>query len=182
MNVGDEKGPLLVDLVRKAGSSARVLELGSYVGYSAILIAAELGSEGRLISIDSSDTAQRVSTEMARYAGVGDRVEFFSGGSEKVIPTLKTPFDVVFIDHWKGLYKADAECLIEHDLLAPSAVIVADNVGPMFGENPYVPWMQARSDFETQYIESHVEYSAVEDGVLVSRRRPAGHGSTAPSG
>ena len=48
-------------------------------------------------------------------------------------------------------------------------MIIADNVGPLFGENPYVPWMQARDDFESRYVESHIEYQDIEDGVLVSR-------------
>ena len=58
MNVGDEKGPLLEDLVRKAGPTARVLELGSFVGYSAILMAQHLEAPGRVVSIDASPTAR----------------------------------------------------------------------------------------------------------------------------
>ena len=46
--------------------------------------------------------------------------------------------------------------------------MLADNVGPLFGENPYVPWMQARADFESTYVPGHVEYETIEDAVLVS--------------
>ena len=169
MNVGDEKGPLLEDAVRKAGPAARILELGSFVGYSAILMARNLGGAGRLVSIDLSETASEVSREMAELAGVGDRVEFVSGSSTDVIATLVDPFDLIFLDHWKGLYLQDAEKILERGLLRPGALMIADNVGPLFGDNPYVPWMQAREDFETRYVEAHVEYEDIEDGVLVSR-------------
>ena len=169
MNVGDEKGPLLEDLVRKAGPHARILELGSFVGYSAILMARHLEPPGRLVSIDANRTACEVATEMAEIAGVADRTEFHDGGSKAVIPKQTEPFDLVFLDHWKSLYLPDLERILEGGLLRPGAVVVADNVGPMFGKNPYVPWMQARADFESTLVESHVEYSEVDDAVLISR-------------
>ena len=171
MNVGDEKGPLLEEVVAKAGPQARVLELGSFVGYSAILMARHLGLDGRLVSVDVSPLASRVSREMAELAGVADRVKFLTGKSTEVIGTLEKPFDVVFVDHWKSLYQQDVERILERKLLRPGAVILADNVGPLFGENPYVPWMKARADFESRYIEAHIEYNDIEDGVLVSRLR-----------
>ena len=55
-------------------------------------------------------------------------------------------------------------------LLVEGGVIVADNLGPMFGDNPYLAWMQARPDFESRYVEGHVEYQTIEDGALVSHR------------
>ena len=173
MNVGDVKGPLLEGLVREIGPAARILELGSFVGYSAILMARHLGPDGRLTSVDVSPVATRVARQMAELAGVADRTEFLCGKSTATIATLSRPFDLVFLDHWKGLYLDDARLLIERGLLRPRAVVVADNVGPLFGDNPYVPWMQARSDFASTYVRGHVEYRPeIEDGVLISRRRP----------
>ena len=171
MNVGPEKGPWLEDAVRRAGPAARVLEFGSFVGYSAILMSRHLAEDSRLVSVDVSATASRVARQMAELAGVADRVEFVTGRSSDVIATLDSPFDVVFLDHWKNLYKADLEQILERGLLRPDAVVIADNVGPMFGDNPYVPWMRARGDFESTWLEAHVEYQDIEDAVLVSRWR-----------
>lgn len=172
MNVG-EKAPLLEDVVRGFGPSARIVELGSFVGYSAIVMARNLGPDGRLVSIDVSPTATRVAREMAQLAGVGDRTEFLCGKSGEILATLREPFDVVFLDHWKGLYLDDARLILERGLATDGAVFIADNVGPLFGDNPYVPWMRARDDFESTYVRGHVEYRPeIEDGVLVSRRRP----------
>jgi catechol O-methyltransferase len=170
MNVGDEKGPMLEEIVRAVGAGARVLELGSFVGYSAILMARHLGSEGRLVSIDVNELSSRVAREMAELAGVADRTEFLTGKSSERIAELAEPFDVVFLDHWKPLYRGDMERILARELLRPNAVVIADNVGPLFGDNEYVAWMQSRSDFASEYVESHIEYQDIEDGVLVSRR------------
>ncbi len=168
MNVGDEKGPLLEGLIQKAGRQARVLELGSFVGYSAILIGRQLEAPGHLTSIDVSERASRVSRQMAELAGVGDLVDFVCGKSTEALEAIEEPFDVVFLDHWKALYKRDMEKILERKLLRPGAVVFADNVGPMFGKNEYVPWMQERADFESEYLKSHIEYQKIEDGVLIS--------------
>ena len=171
MNVGPEKGPWLEDEVRRAGPAAHILELGSFVGYSAILMSRQLGEGGRLVSVDVSATASRVAHQMAELAGVADLTEFMTGRSSDVIATLDAPFDLVFLDHWKNLYKADMEQILERGLLRRGAVVIADNVGPMFGENPYVPWMRARDDFDSTWIEAHIEYQPIEDAVLISRWR-----------
>ena len=169
MNVGPEKGPLLEEAVREAGPAARILELGTFVGYSAILMARHLSDEGRLVSVDVSPTSSEIAQQMAELAGVGHRIDFVTGKSTEALETLEGPFDLVFLDHWKSLYKPDAELLLVRGLLRPGAVLIADNVGPMFGENPYVPWMKARPDFESRYVSGHVEYQTIEDGALVSR-------------
>ena len=111
-------------------------------------------------------TASRVASEMAELAGVGDRVEFLTGSSTDVIDELDEAFDVVLLDHWKGLYQRDMERILERGLLRPGAMVIADNLGPVFGDNPYLPWMKERGDFDSHYVESHLEYQAIEDGVL----------------
>lgn len=172
MNVGDEKGPLLDRIVREIGPAARILELGTFVGYSAVLMSRHLGAAGRLVSIDVDPESSRVGRQVADLAGTADRCEFLHGKSTEVIARLEGPFDLVFLDHWKGLYLRDARAILERGLLAPRGTIVADNVGPLFGDNAYVGWMRAREDFDSEYVSGHLEYGTIEDGVLVSRRRP----------
>lgn len=171
MNVGPEKGVLLEQELQKIGPRARVLELGSFVGYSAILMARCLSDEGRIVSIDVSPESSEVSRAMATLAGLEQRIEFLTGPANERLDSLEGPFDLVFLDHWKYLYKPDTEKILARGLLVEGGVIVADNLGPMFGENPYLAWMQARSDFESRYVDGHVEYQTIEDGALVSRFR-----------
>ncbi len=171
MNVGPEKGVLLEQELQKIGPRARVLELGSFVGYSAILMARCLSDEGRIVSIDVSPESSEVSRAMATLAGLEQRIEFLTGPANECLDSLEGRFDLVFLDHWKDLYKPDTEKILARGLLVEGGVIVADNLGPMFGENPYLAWMQARSDFESRYVDGHVEYQTIEDGALVSRFR-----------
>lgn len=171
MNVGPEKGLLLVEELAKIGPNARILELGSFVGYSAILMARQLSEAGRIVSIDVSPESSEVSRAMATLAGVEKRIEFLTGRAQDRLDTLEGQFDLVFLDHWKDLYKPDTEKILARGLLREGGVIIADNLGPMFGDNPYLAWMQARPDFESRYVEGHVEYQTIEDGALVSRHR-----------
>jgi catechol O-methyltransferase len=175
MNVGPEKGPLLEGCVLDAGPDARILELGSFVGYSAILMARHLSDHGRLVSVDISPTSTRIAREMATLAGVVQRIDFITGRSTDQIEHLDGPFDLVFLDHWKALYKPDVERLLARRLLRSGATLIADNVGPMFGENPYLAWMQAHPEFESHYVRGHVEYKTIEDAALISRWRGSGH-------
>jgi|TARA_B100000315_G_scaffold46722_1_gene41514 catechol O-methyltransferase len=184
MNVGDEKGPLLEELVASRGTQARIIELGSFVGYSAVLMSRLLGSPGDLFSVDVDQNATRVSSAVARHAGVGDRTTFLNGTLEQVLGQgthgLDRPFDIVFLDHWKSAYQADAQRLLEHELIAPDGIVIADNLGTMFGHNDYVDWMLARDDFESTFIDAHVEYSNLKDRVMISRRQHTG-ASNGPS-
>lgn len=127
MNLGRRKGQVLaaaIDGVR----AHRILELGSYFGYSAILMASRIGADGELITIDADRTRHEVSRQMIEYAGLADRVTLLYGRAEKVIPKLKGPFDLVFIDHYGENYLQDLELIEDHDLLRPGAAVVADNV------------------------------------------------------
>jgi catechol O-methyltransferase len=127
MNLGHRKGQVLAAALDAVGAQ-RVLELGSYFGYSAILMASRMGAEGELITVDADRSRHEVSREMVEYAGLADRVRLVRGRAETVIPTLKGKFDLVFIDHYGEHYLPDLELIEAHRLLRPGAAVVADNV------------------------------------------------------
>ena len=101
MSVGSDKGPLMAELVAPLPEGARVLELGAYCGYSAILIAKQLPPGGRLVSIELDPVSVAAARANVEYAGLADRVDIIEGASTDVIATLAEPFDLVFLDHWK---------------------------------------------------------------------------------
>lgn len=168
MNVGPEKSELLAELVAKLGPGARVLELGAYCGYSALVISSRLAAGGRLLSIEKNPKSVAVASAVVRHAGLAERVEFREGDSGEVLKTLTGSFDLVFIDHWKGLYTRDLRILEERGLLAPGATVVADNVGPFFGADEYLGYVRGSGRYDTRYHEAHIEYQRLEDGVEVS--------------
>ena len=172
MNVGDEKGLVLDDLVRSVGAGARILELGCYCGYSAIRMARLLGPAGRVTSLEVSEPSVRVARAMCELAGVADRVEILHGSASARIPTLRGPFDLVFLDHWKDLYTADLQCIEAARLLRPGSLVVADNVGPLFGADAYLGYVRDCGRYESRTVRAHVEYQdRLEDWVEISTWR-----------
>jgi len=179
MSVGPEKGPLMAELLDPLPANARVLELGAYCGYSAILIAQRLGPEGRLVSVEKDPVAAEVARANVEYAGLSERVEVVRGASGKVIPTLEGPFDLVFLDHWKELYEPDLRRLEACALLRPGSTVVADNVGEVFGAAKYLDYVRSCGRYDSENRPASVEYSDIPDAVEISvfrgdGDRPAG--------
>lgn len=168
MNVGPEKGPLMAELIGRLPANARVLELGAYCGYSAIMISGQLGPEGKLTSIEVDPHSVRASRANVAYAGFAEKVEVLEGPSSDVIQTLSGPFDLVFLDHWKDLYEQDLRLIEERGLLRTGSIVVADNVGEMFGADAYLDYVRSCGRYETENRPAHIEYSDLPDAVEIS--------------
>jgi catechol O-methyltransferase len=172
MNVGPDKGPLIRELFGDLPPNARVLELGSFCGYSSILFAHTLGKQGRIVSVDVSSASVEGARANAVFAGLGDRIEYVHGSSTETIATLEGPFDLVFLDHWKDLYRADLEAIEKHGLIRPGSVVVADNVGPLFGAREYLDYVRNCGRYESENRVASLEYSSIPDAVEISVYRP----------
>jgi catechol O-methyltransferase len=168
MNVGDKKGEILDAEVRRQ-RPLRALEIGAFVGYSAVRIARLLrGWDGRLISLEASGRNAAVARAMVELAGLAERVEVRHAKAEDAIPTLGAPFDLVFLDHWKDLYLPDLQRLEEHGLLRPGSVVVADNVG-LFDSSAYFAHVRDSGRYESRNVASTVEYKdSLPDAVEIS--------------
>ena len=168
MNVGPEKGPLLTGIVAQQPEGGRVLELGCFCGYSSILIGSALPPGATLTGIEIDADSVAVARQTVEYAGLSDRVEIIEGDSGKTIPTLKGPFDLVFLDHWKDLYKSDLMSMESNGLLRKDSTIFADNVGPFFNPEECLDYVRTSGQYDTEYHKSHIEYTDREDGVEIS--------------
>ena len=69
MNVGPEKGQILQSSLKKY-NPMKVLELGAFIGYSAILIASTIENDAILFSIDSDQNSINISKKMVNFAGL----------------------------------------------------------------------------------------------------------------
>jgi len=168
MNVGPDKGPLLQELVTKLAEDARVLELGSFCGYSAILLAGMLGARGTITSIEKHPAAVEATRDNVKHAGLSDRVTVIHGASAEIIPTLEGPFDLIFLDHWKDLYLPDLQSIERHGLLRSGGIVVADNVGEVFGAAPYLEYVRGCGRYDSENRPATVEYSQIPDAVEIS--------------
>jgi caffeoyl-CoA O-methyltransferase len=125
MMVGRIEGQFLARLVRLSGAR-RILELGTFTGYSSISMASALPADGRIITCDVDPEATAIARRYMDESGHGDKIEIRLGPALETIETLEGPFDIVFIDADKSSYRAYYEAVLP--LLAEDGVIIADNV------------------------------------------------------
>ena len=104
----------------------RVLEIGTFTGFSTICMARGLAEGGRLVTIEANVEQEAVIRKYLGMAGVSDRVELILGDAKQVIPSLKEVFDLVYIDADKLSYPTYYEMVVEK--LNPGGIILADNV------------------------------------------------------
>ncbi|MDO5320835.1 MAG: O-methyltransferase [Bacteroidia bacterium] len=122
---GSVQGELLKMLVEMTGAK-RVLEIGSFTGYSAICLASGLPADGHLDALEINDELEDLMREGWEKAGVSDRITLHIGDAVETIKSLEGPFDFVFIDANKRQYCEYFDLVFPK--LSPGGVIVADDV------------------------------------------------------
>ncbi len=179
MNVGDEKGAIL-DRAAHRCEPHRLLELGTYCGYSAMRIVRAMPADAHLWTIEFSASNADVARRIWAHAGVADRVTVVVGsigdGGETMAALrdghgfVAGDLDFVFIDHNKDVYLPDLKRLMGAGWLHPGSVVVADNVR-FPGAPDYLAYMRSEEGRRWRTIEhrTHVEYQRlVRDLVLES--------------
>ncbi len=104
----------------------RVLEIGTYTGYSALCLAEGLTAGGKVITLDVNEELERMVRSYVEKAGMTGRVDFRIGRAADLIPQLAETFDLVFIDADKANYGLYYDLVF--DKVRPGGLIVADNV------------------------------------------------------
>ena len=104
----------------------RVLEIGTYTGYSAICIAEGLEPGGEIITIDKNEEIEEMVRNYFGEAGLTDSIDYQIGIALDLIPNIDGPFDLVFIDADKFNYYNYFKLVIEK--VRPGGFIIADNV------------------------------------------------------
>jgi caffeoyl-CoA O-methyltransferase len=103
----------------------RVLELGTYSGYSSLSMAAQLPPGGHIDTCEVDETHAAVARRYLDEAGVGDRVTIHLGPALETIERLEGEFDLIFIDADKANYPAYYEALVPR--LSSNGIMVLDN-------------------------------------------------------
>ena len=104
----------------------RILEIGTYTGYSALCLAEGLQSDGKLITIDVNEELEDVVNRYVQKSGLSEKIEFRIGNAMELIPEMNELFDLVFIDADKTNYSNYFDLVI--DKVRPGGCIIADNV------------------------------------------------------
>tara|TARA_R110002050_G_scaffold270458_3_gene413538 strand:- start:7601 stop:8242 length:642 start_codon:yes stop_codon:yes gene_type:complete len=104
----------------------RILEIGTYTGYSALCLAEGLAPSGRLHTIEINDELESFTQSFFSRSAYADKLELHIGDALEIIDELQEPWDLIFIDADKPRYLDYYEKLIPS--LKSGAVILADNV------------------------------------------------------
>lgn len=124
MQISEDQALLIRFLLRLIGAR-RVLEIGTFIGLSALVIADSLGPEGRLICLDRSAEWTDQARTLWEQSGVADRIELRLGDAHETIRRLEGPFDTVFIDADKTGYEDYLDRT--RSLLRPGGLLLVDN-------------------------------------------------------
>lgn len=104
----------------------RVLEVGTYTGYSALCLAEGLVKGGEIHTIDINDELEDIIRHHLEKAGEGDRIHLHFGNAIEIIPQIEGKFDLVFIDADKTNYSNYYDLVI--DRVPSGGYLIADNV------------------------------------------------------
>ena len=158
--IGPRKGALLAEEIRRA-KPCHVLEVGTLIGYSAVLIGRELNADAEILTIEiHGDEAEEAGRNIVE-AAIAPKVKIVVGDAKEVIPTLTGYFDFAFIDAEKTEYVAYLK-LAEPRLRAGAAVF-ADNAGifaDQMGE--YLDYVRNSGKYRSRYVQ------VGDDGVEIS--------------
>ena len=117
-------GRLLQILIR-LGGVRRILELGTFTGYSALTMAEALPQDGRIVSLEMNEKYEKIARSYLNRSSHGDKVEIIMGEALETIPQLKGDYELAFIDADKINYPR------YYDLVKPrltsGGLIVVDN-------------------------------------------------------
>ena len=177
--ISPEQGQFMGLLLRVMGAK-RVLEVGTFTGYSSTAMALALPEDGTVVTCDRSEQWTAIARRYWRKAGVEGRIELLLGEAEETLQRLRKErgrdsFDFAFIDADKENYVGYYERALQ--LLRPGGLVVADNTlwsGRVADpENAEVDTVALRHFNELLHGDSRVDLSLVPigDGLSLARKR-----------
>ncbi len=104
----------------------RILEIGTFTGYSAICMASGMPQDGQLITIEKEDELEPFIRDFFQKAGLENQITLLTGDALEQIKQLTTPFDLIFLDGDKREYPQYYKAVLP--LLRPGGYLLADNI------------------------------------------------------
>ncbi len=163
----------VLSMLSKMMQPKRVLEIGTYTGYSAICLAEGLAPGGTLITIDINEELETRVRKYFDQSGFSSKIQYRIGNASQIIPELPGPFDMVFIDADKESYGRYYDMVI--DKVREGGIILADNVlwsGKVLQEKKDKD-TRAIVEFNKKiHIDNRVEnvLLPIRDGILMIRK------------
>ena len=149
----------LLSMIVSMMNARRVLELGTYVGYSAICMAEGLPADGKITTIDIDDEIEDIARGYIARSPHADKIELLICDALEYLKTCNEQFDLVFIDANKRHYIAYFEAVF--DKVRPGGIILADNT--LWGGK--VVEKVASNDYQTQGLLQFNDYLNTVSGI-----------------
>jgi len=146
---------MLVSMIRPQ----RVLEIGTFSGYSAISMAEGLPDDGKLYTFEINDEMEDFTRPWIEGSAVADKIEFIIGDALQEAPKLGIMFDLVFMDGDKRTYRDCYEMAM--GILRKGGFMIADNT---LWDGHVVDHAYDK-DHQTQGIETFNDYVAADNRV-----------------
>ena len=134
MTIGSERGDIILGIIAQDKPKVMV-ELGGYVGYSALKFGQALRDVGghRYISLEASPEYAEIAQSLIEFGGLSDFVQIVVGPSSSTLANLALAdpsfrIDILFIDHSGQVYEQDIKLVESYALLSQNAVVIADNI------------------------------------------------------
>src|SRR5215203_2514066 len=165
----------LLAMLSKMLNPRRVLEIGTYMGYSALCLAEGLTVEGKIITLDMDAETNEIAKEFWARTPLYGKIESYLGNALEIIPMLNETFDLVFIDADKPNYSNYYDLILPH--LRVGGIILADNVlwsGKVLdtaanNDESTVALAEFNKKIQADERVSNILF-AVRDGVMVIRK------------
>lgn len=149
----------LLSMIVSMMNARRVLELGTYVGYSAICMAEGLPADGKITTIDIDDEIEDIARGYIARSPHAEKIEFLICDALEYLKTCNEQFDLVFIDANKRHYIAYFEAVFNK--VRPGGIILADNT--LWGGK--VVEKVASNDYQTQGLLQFNDYLNTVSGI-----------------
>ena len=169
-------GPLqgrLLALLAKISGTRRVLEIGTFVGYSALCFAESLPEDGEVITLDRDPSVRGITRRYFKQVPYGKKIRLKIGKALALLPDLPGPFDLVYIDADKQNYGRYYDAVFGK--VPQGGLIIADNLlwsGAVLDRKANDPETRALRAFAKKVRQDRrVEpvLLTVRDGLLVMR-------------
>jgi predicted O-methyltransferase YrrM len=175
MASGHLQGRMLVMLTRMI-QPRRILELGTFSGYSALCLAEGMPDDAVLHTIEVNDEQEDFTRPWLEASPWADRIHLHIGDALDIVPTLGEPFDLIYIDADKRHY-ADFYRLVKPHL-NPGGYILADNtlwdghvVEPEHQHDAQTQGIMAFNDLVAQDTEVEKVILPMRDGLTIIRKK-----------
>jgi len=116
----------VLSIISKIIKPKKVLEIGTYTGYSALCIAEGLDKNGIIHTIDINEELKEIQNKYFKKSGFGNQIQQHIGNAIEIIPKINECFDFVYLDADKENYNEYFDLII--DKIVSGGVLICDNV------------------------------------------------------